>query len=352
MKLLFISNLFPNGVEPTRGMHNAQQVAALARHCKVKVISPMHRLVPNETWRGIAVSHPRFVHVPLLSRSLNGWLFARAVEPVIRQERFDVALVNWAYPDAYGVMLVAAKLKFPFATTVQGSDVNVFFRNPIRKRQILRTLRASHAVFCRSQALQARLADNGIAATTVYNGINRELFRPLDRAECCRKLGLDINRQRVLFVGNLLPVKGPGVLAAAARHLDAEVIFVGAGRQRTATGRYVGARPHEEIPLWINASDVLCLPSQSEGLPNVALEAMACGLPVVASRVGGVPEVVRDGTNGLLVPPSDPHALADALRRALTMKWDRDAIRASVSQFDWDVNARTVLDKLSKGLGA
>ena len=126
MRLLFVSNLFPNTAEPTRGMHNAQQVAALAKRCEIKVVAPMHRPVADETWRGIAVTHPRFVRVPLLSRPLNGWLFARAVEPVIRQEQFDVALVNWAYPDAYGVMLVAEKLKFPFTTTVQGSDVNVF----------------------------------------------------------------------------------------------------------------------------------------------------------------------------------------------------------------------------------
>jgi len=110
----------------------------------------------------------------------------------------------------------------------------------------------------------------------------------------------------------------------------------------------LGARPHEEIPLWMNACDVLCLPSLSEGLPNVALEAMACGLPVVASRVGGVPEVVRDGVNGFLVPPSDPGALADALRRALATKWDREAIRASVSQFDWSISAKTLVGALER----
>ena len=79
---------------------------------------------------------------------------------------------------------------------------------------------------------------------------------------------------------------------------------------------------------------------------------MACGLPVVASRVGGVPEIVREGVNGFLVPPSDPNALVEALRRALATKWDREAIRASVSQFDWDVNARAVLDALDKGVVA
>jgi glycosyltransferase involved in cell wall biosynthesis len=353
MKLLFISNLFPNGAEPTRGMHNAQQVAALSKRCEIKVVSPMHRPVPDEAWQGIAVTHPRFVHVPLLSRPLNGWLFARTVEPVVRRERPDIVLVNWAYPDAYGVMLVANKLKLPFATTVQGSDVNVFFRNATRKRQVLRALRASRAVFCRSEALRETLEAEGVPATTVYNGVDRERFRLIDRTEACRTLGLDPNHHRVLFVGNLLPVKGPTVLEDAADQLqDVDVIFVGAGDERITAGCRMGARPHEEIPLWMNACDVLCLPSLSEGLPNVALEAMACGLPVVASRVGGVPEVVRDGVNGFLVPPSNPGTLADALRCALSTKWDRESIRASVSQFDWDVNARTVLDTLSQALAA
>ncbi|MGD0059928.1 MAG: glycosyltransferase [Verrucomicrobiia bacterium] len=408
MKFLFVSNLFPNGAEPTRGMHNAQQVAALAKRCEIKVVSPMHQPVPDEAWRGIAVTHPRFVHVPLLSRPLNGWLFARAVEPVIRRERPDIVLVNWAYPDAYGVMLVANKLKLPFATTVQGSDVNVFFQNAARKRQVLRALRASRAVFCRSEALRETLAAEGVAATTVYNGVDHERFRLIDRTETCRKFGLDSKRRRILYVGNLLPVKGPTILASGFQHLlchsrsgqssspgsegvttacdeplcygksgnfgDLDVIFLGTGSEAaplqkafcmfvaTSTTPYwrddcptvflLGARPHDEIPLWMNACDVLCLPSLSEGLPNVALEAMACGLPVVASRVGGVPEVVRDGVNGFLVPPSNPAALADALRRALATKWDREAIRASVSQFDWDVNARTVLDTLSKVLAA
>ena len=353
MKLLFVSNLFPNAAEPTRGMHNAQQVAALSKHCDIKVIAPMHHPVPEENWRGITVKHPRFLHVPLLSRPLNGWLFAMAITPDVVNEDFDVVLVNWAYPDAYGVMLVAQRRGFPFATTVQGSDVNVFFQNRTRKRQILRALRASSAVFCRSHALRDKLANEGVSATTVYNGINRESFCPLDRAEACAKLGLDPQRRRVLYVGNLLPVKGPTILARAATQLqDCDVIFVGDGPEKIAAGHVVGARPHDQIPLWMNACDVLCLPSLNEGLPNVALEAMACGLPVVASHVGGVPEIVRDGVNGFLVPPSDPGSLADALRRALTTKWDREAICASVSQFDWDVNARTVLDTLNKALAA
>ncbi len=349
MKLLFVSNLFPNLAEPVRGIFNAQQVAALSKLCEVTVVAPTNQTMSDENRAGVKVIHPKFFHVPVLSRPLNGWLFARAIEPVIRRERFDRVLVSWAYPDAYGVMLVAEKLKFPFATTVLGSDVNVFFDNPTRKQQILRALHASRVVFAKSKALQTRLVAEGIESVIDYNGIDREKFQPRDRAEACRQLGLDPKRRRVLYVGNLLPVKGPTVLARAIERLqDTEVVFVGSGPEKISAGRCAGVRPHEEIPLWMNASDVLCLPSLNEGLPNVALEAMACGLPVVASNVGGLPEIVQEGVNGFLVAPSNSSALAEALRQAFDMKWDHDAIRASVSQFDWDVNARALLTVLEK----
>jgi len=404
MKLLFVSNLFPNGAEPTRGIFNAQQAVALSKVCDIKVVAPTDGRLPDETWQGLTVMHPRFLHIPVLSRPFNGWLYARAIETTIQREQFDVVLASWAYPDAYGVMLLARKHKFPFATDVLGSDVNVFFENSRRKQQILRVLRASRVVFAKSKALGEILASEGIESIIDYNGVDHERFRLIDRTEACRKFGLDSKRRRILYVGNLLPVKGPTILANGFQHLlchshsgrssgpgskgvttacdeplcygksdnfgDLDVIFLGTGSEAaplqkafcmfvaTSTTPYrrddcptvflLGARPHVEIPLWMNACDVLCLPSLSEGLPNVALEAMACGLPVVASRVGGVPEVVRDGINGFLVPPSNPAALADALRRALATKWDREAIRASVSQFDWDVNAHTVLDALER----
>ena len=151
MKLLFVSNLFPNAAEAVRGIFNFQQVAALSKLCEVTVVAPTSRTAFTEVRDGVKVIHPKFFHIPVLSRPLNGWLFAKTIEPVLRSEQFDVVLASWAYPDAYGVMLVAQKLKFPFATTVLGSDVNVFFDNPTRKRQVLRTLSASGVVFAKSR---------------------------------------------------------------------------------------------------------------------------------------------------------------------------------------------------------
>lgn len=353
MKLLFVSNLFPNPIEPVRGMFNAQQVAALSKLCDVTVVAPTRRRLPDQTSGSVRVIHPKFFHVPLLSRPWNGWLFARSIRSVLRAERFDMVLASWAYPDAFGVMLVAEKQNFPFAVNVLGSDLNILFETPARKRQVLRALRASCVVFVKSKALQARLAAEGIESVVDYNGIDHEKFRPIDREEACRKLGLDPKRRRVLYVGNFFPVKGPGILDKAAEELsEVEVIFVGSGTEKIRNGRCVGARRHNEIPLWMNASDVLCLPSLNEGLPNVVLEAMACGLPVVASAVGGVPEIVQEGVNGLLTPAGDAGALAGNLRQALSRSWNSEAIRESVASFDWDRNAKGIVNVLEKRVTA
>ena len=360
VKILFLSNLFPNAHEPTRGIFNAQQVAALAKRAIItKIIAPTGRALPQEVFHGIPVTHPKFWNVPVLSRPFNGWLFALSIAFDIRHSSFDIALVNWAYPDAYGVMLLARELGFRFATTVQGSDVNILFENPTRKRQVLQALRSSSAVFTRSDALRNRLAAEGIHATTVYNGVDRERFRLIPREEACRQLGLPEKRHRVLYVGNLQPVKGPAVLAKAFSRLtsQADLVIIGSGPERDKVVNILGqqssvfmpgSRPHSEIPLWMNACDVLCLPSFNEGLPNVAIEATACGLPVVASNVGGVPEVVKEGVNGFLVPTGDPVALSATLLKALSTVWDREVIRSSVSRFDWDENARVVHETLQR----
>jgi glycosyltransferase involved in cell wall biosynthesis len=362
VKILFLSNLFPNAHEPTRGIFNAQQVAALAKSATItKIIAPSSRSLRDEVFNGILVVHPRVFRIPLLTRPFNGKLYARSVAFDIRHSSFDIVLVNWAYPDAYGVMLLARELGFRFATTVQGSDVNVLFESPARKQQVLQALRSSSAVFTRSDALRKRLATEGIQSTTVYNGVDRERFHSIPRAEACRQLGLPENRRRILYVGNLQKVKGPTVLARAFPEVggqrsevgDTDLLFIGDGPERNEllkhkTIRLLGSKPHSEIPIWMNACDALCLPSFNEGLPNVCIEAAACGLPVVASNVGGVPEVVKEGVNGFLVPAGDPAALSAALQKALSTAWNQEAIRSSVARFDWDENARVVHETLQR----
>jgi glycosyltransferase involved in cell wall biosynthesis len=185
------------------------------------------------------------------------------------------------------------------------------------------------------------------------------VFAPRDRSACRAALGIRAARL-ALFVGNLVPVKAVDVLLAAwgmLRDPDAALRIVGDGAER---GRleamaarlpgvsFLGALGQPEVARWMAAADVLVLPSRSEGMPNVVVEALASGVPVVASGVGGIGELVADGANGKLVPPGDPAALAGALSSALGRDWDREEIRASVAHLTWTALAERNLSFLAR----
>jgi glycosyltransferase involved in cell wall biosynthesis len=200
-----------------------------------------------------------------------------------------------------------------------------------------------------------------------HNGVDGERFRIRDRSAARQRLGVAEDRQLVTFVGNLVPEKGVDVLIDAMGALEGagtenlELALVGAGgmaealRQRAgALGigprvRFCGRRPHEEIADWITAADLFCLPSLREGCPNVVLEALASGRPVVASRVGGVPELIREET-GVLVPARDAPALAEGIRTALSRTWDPGVLRGSVPYLSWDQFGRTLYQTLEEAI--
>jgi glycosyltransferase involved in cell wall biosynthesis len=166
-------------------------------------------------------------------------------------------------------------------------------------------------------------------------------------------LGLDPEGKIVLYVGNLAPEKGVQVLGEAFHQLcasgcgDVRLAVVGGGQldaelrqlahQPAMKERLLlaGRCPHDQIPTWMAACDVFCLPSFREGCPNVVLEALASGRPVVASRVGGVPELLDD-ENGIMVPAGDAEALGVAMHAALVREWDPHALRESVPFLSWN----------------
>jgi glycosyltransferase involved in cell wall biosynthesis len=205
----------------------------------------------------------------------------------------------------------------------------------------------------------------------IYNGVDRGIYRPQSRVDCRERLGINRDAPTVVFVGNLKPVKGLDNLITAVsllrgRGSDVRLHLVGRGpleaglrRKTTESGlerivRFEGERSPGEVARWMNAADVLCLPSVSEGVPNVLLEAMSCGTPVVASRVGGVPEIVESKKCGFLLDPGDPEALAVVLEKALEVRWARDEIRRHTARFTWEKNAellRGILEKSARAYG-
>ena len=371
-KLLFISNLFPDSREPYRGLDNATVLHALADRWDIRALAIRPTLPfrgTARTPRGIdAPFAPRYIaapYVPKIGSRVNHRLMARALRGPVRELRrefaFDVVLSSWIYPDSCAVARLAAELDFPFVAIAQGSDVHQYLRHPVRRRIIAEALPQAAAIITRSAELARLLADAGIPRGRlhpVYNGIDFTRFAPAERSG-------PPDAPRVLFVGNFYGIKNPLLLIEAHARLCAQPALAGCrlvmlgggplleearaladrlgfGAQVTLAGRQDAAA----VARHMQAADVLALPSDNEGVPNVILEAFASGLPVVASRVGGIPEVHTGDFLGRLATPGDLAALTGALHAVLTAPPAPGPIREHALQFSWERAATAYHDLL------
>jgi len=390
LRLVTVTTFFPNSAEPNRTLFVKNLVFAMRGCCDLTVVAPVPlapalRAVPRwyrrsqvrkvETVEGLEVVHPRFVVVPKVEALSGLGYFFGAVGMLRRlkreQGRFLVH-VHCAYPDAVGVALAARLLGLPYVVTAHGSDINVYAQKATLRPQVRWALKHSRAVIAVSRALADRIRTLlGAAAPVVAHipcaGYDPAVFRPRPRAAQFDSLGLKPHHRVVLFVGHLVPIKGLPHLVDAWSVLrrqgqlgpDTRLVLVGDGPQRDALQHRIaaaaltddvllaGALPQTQVADWVAAASVLCLPSLNEGTPNVVVEALASGVPVVASRVGGVPELVQEGVNGHLVEPGSATSLADALHRALEAHWDPQAVRATVAGMTWTSLAQRNCDLLA-----
>ncbi|WP_181444091.1 glycosyltransferase [Pseudoxanthomonas sp. z9] len=372
MRLLIVTSQFPIAGEPHRGRPIYQTVRELSRLAQVRVLSPVasyprwaqprsylyrasdeHHSVP-----GCDVEYVRYPALPAVSRPFNGRLCARAIAAPMRAFAPDLVLSYWLYPDAYGAMLAARQAEVPLVVGARGSDLRV--RDAISRRLTRPVLHAARRLLVVSEDL-GRVAERDYGAhpdriRAIPNGCDASIFHPADRAEARQALDLPAEAEVVTYVGRLVPEKGLRELLAAAGALRAsrprlQLVLVGEGPMHAelaalaAAGelpvRFAGTRPPAEVARWMCASDLVTLPSYSEGHPNVLVEALACGRPVVATPVGGIPEVV-DAASGVLVPARDPAALAEGLRGALERDWDEAALARRFSR-DWRQVAQDTL---------
>jgi len=366
MRVVVVTKIFPSSLEPLSAPFNRQQIAELGRRCDLEVLEAVphvplaHALsVPpraarlaalpaHERVHGIDVTYVRQLYVPRVGLSVAVPLYLASLLPHREKLRAaDVLLATWAYPDGCAAVLAARALGKPCVVKVHGSDVNVVLRRRAARGVAARVLPKADAVVAVSRPLAEAMVGLGVPRARVHlvaNGVDGALFHPRDRDEERRALDLPEDARVVLFVGRLEPQKGVRELLAAfervrARVPQAVLVLVGDGvsghevRGRASAWpsgvvRALGARPHDEVARWVGACDVLALPSWAEGTPNVVLEALASGRPVVATRVGGIPDVLSDERAGLLVPPKDARALADALVSVLHGTWDENVVRA------------------------
>lgn len=398
MKLLVLtSHLFPNYKNPHAGSFVVEQVRHLRKFCDITVLVP-HPWVPpllgklSAKWRyyaqlpseeviaGVRVLHPRRIVIPKVnswawmtfSVTLSYWHFLsqfshRLASPFPRFSVSQIDLIegHFAFPDGFAAAWLGRKLGKPSLIHVHETDVHTIpNESPLLRRFVSWALRHADGVRAVSQAI----ADGAIAlgaeaakVQVIYNGVDVQRFALMPREVARQQLGIDPKRRYLLYVGRLVGVKGLDLLLNAAamvmrQEQNLELLLVGDGPEKaqlqqkaerlgiTSRTHFIGVQPHDRIPLWMNAGDAFCLPSHKEGMPTVLLEALSCGTPVVATAVGGIPEVMADGEVGYLARSRDPEELASRLLQALRRDWDREALREYAMRFSYEVVTQQLLE--------
>jgi len=381
LRVLAITKIFPNAAEPLSAPFNRQQFAALSRRCELRVMATLPwfpgagylarwssagklAAVPRlEEIEGIPVSHPRTLFVPRLAHGAWGPLYAASIAPAVLRYRgrVDVVLGSWAYPDGFAAVIAARMLQVPCVVKLHGSDINVIAKLPGPRRLTGWALPRAARVVAVSRALADEVVALGVPrerVAIVMNGVDGDLFRPADRAAARAELGLPAG-PLALYVGNLKPEKGVLDLVRAWADVPRGTLaIVGGGPAKGALEeaaaalegrvRLAGPQPLASIPRWMAACDVLVLPSHAEGTPNVILEALACGRRVVATAVGGIPDLITRPELGELVPPRDPAALAAALARALEAPYDPAELARLGARGGWEASAAALHEVLAE----
>jgi glycosyltransferase involved in cell wall biosynthesis len=355
MRILAMTNLYPNPFQPHRATFNRNRLRILGERCAVRVIAPISwtdefrsrrngmTALPEGrrlTFDGLTIDHPRYYFPPRIGRSWYGPFYLASVKAtfrrVIREFQPDLVYTPWAYPDGWAAVRLGHRAGLKVVLQVLGSDILLLDRFPARRRRTMEAVRSADGIVAVSRDLAETLVRMGVEPEkirTIYDGVDHKLFHPGDKAQERAILNLSREEKVILFVGNLVPVKAVDVLIRASAELMQEdkrirLVIVGQGPLRAELDRlarelgivdrvrFAGSLPHADLPRWFRAADVFVLPSHSEGVPNVLLEASASGVPWVASRVGGIPEIVHLGISRL-VTPNAPSELARAIHETL-----------------------------------
>jgi glycosyltransferase involved in cell wall biosynthesis len=283
-----------------------------------------------------------------------------------RRLAFDCIDAHYVYPDGFAAILLGKILKIPVAISARGTDINVFPSFGLIRPLIRWTLQQAKGLIAVSSALKDRMVHLGAPADKIRvipNGVDVERFEPMDRCEARRSLGIPVTGAVIVSVGSLVPAKRHEVLIEAVAQLatripDLKAYIIGDGslrselealRRRThGEGRVflVGEKPNTELSRWFSAADVSCLLSAREGWPNVVMESLACGTPVIATRVGGIPEIIVSSELGILVA-EDLGSITEGIASALRRQWDRGALVRYAQSRTWKVVAAEVQEYLT-----
>ena len=394
--IVVLSCLFPSSQQPLAGIFVRERMFRVAAHLPLSVVAPVpwfpfqswiRRIRPGyrpaspgtEQQQGISVFHPRFVSFPGVLKSMDGLLMALGCLPRMmalkRQHRLDLIDAHFAYPDGYAATLLGRWLKVPVTITMRGTEPR-HLRDLALAPQVRAALSGAQRVFSVSDSLRQLALSSGIAPVklqVVGNGVDIARFSMQSQAQARALLGIAGDATVIVTVGGLVERKGFHRVIAALPELlqqHSKLVYLIVGgpspegdctemlqKQVTENGlagvvKFLGPLAAEQLNVPLSAADVFVLSTRNEGWANVFLEAMACGLPVVTTDVGGNQEVVCNADLGMIVPFGDHPALVSAISRAIGTAWDRRAIRAYAEANTWDTRVAALVREflvLTKG---
>jgi glycosyltransferase involved in cell wall biosynthesis len=372
IRLLVFASLYPNAVQPHHGVFVEERLRHLVesgrvaatvvapvpwfpfRHRRFGAYAAFARVPEREERHGIHIHHPRYPVIPKLGMNIAPALMCHALLPALRKLAasggpFDLIDAHYFYPDGVAAVRLGEAIGKPVVITARGSDVNVISRHRSPARQIQWAAKRAATIVTVSLALKDKLVSLGGDSgniTVLRNGVDLERFRPLDRTAIRAELGLA--GPVWLAVGHLVELKGVHVtLAALAKTADATLMIAGEGNEETrlrqfadrlglaSRVRFLGALPHAELCRYYNAADVMVLASSREGMPNVVLESLACGTPVIAAPFESAAELIHAPEAGEIAESRTPDAIALAWQRLEQGRRERSATRRYAEQFGW-----------------
>lgn len=373
LRIAVVTPEFPTREFPQRGRSVYQTLRHLSDYAEVRTVCPLPRYPahfrPKFDHRPADLSYSppdvsalyfEYPVFPGVTRPINGLICAHHLEPHLRAMAADVILNFWLYPAGFAALNVGRKLGLPVVVGSLGSDLNAI-PDPLSGWLTRKTLTGASRVIAKSEQLRRSAVAMGANPGTIHvvpNGCDEKLFFVRDRESARRELNIARAAKLIVFAGRMNRTKGIAELLDAVAALsikcpDLLLVYLGDGPHLVAMQekayacglgqrvRFAGACSSQEVGKWLAAANLLALPSYAEGCPNVVVEALSCGRPVVATHVGDLPELV-DASCGLLVPARDVGALRNALETALHSVWDEHAI-ATRFRRSWDRVAQEVL---------
>jgi glycosyltransferase involved in cell wall biosynthesis len=385
IRIVTFSTLYPNAVQGTHGVFVENRLRHLVGSNRVsaRVMAPvpwfplggaafgrygqLAKVPPRERRFGIDIVHPRYPVLPKIGMNIAPLSLYAFVKPALARlindgGDFDLLDAHYFFPDGVAAIMLGRAFGKPVTITARGTDINLIPRYAVPRRMIRWAAESADGLITVCAALKEELVRLGIPperVRTLRNGVDLEVFKPLHPQQA--KDALAVSGPVLASVGSLIERKGHDLVIGALQHLpEVTLLIAGEGPEKAALARlaaaigvknrvrFLGGIAHERLSGIYSAADALVLASSREGWPNVLLESMACGTPVIASNVWGAPEIIKAPEAGVLLPERTAGAIASAARALLVAAPPREATRAYAQRFSWQETTEGQVDLFSR----